>query len=341
LGKKAYITDCEGPITLNDNAFELAGHFIDYGEEFFTIVSKYDDILADEVKRTGYNAGDTLKLIVPFLKAYGATNDNITKFSSQKILLIPGASEMLNFINNIMPSFIVSTSYEQYIHALCDLTGFPHENTYSTKLDIDNHSISLKEKKRLQKMLKTIIQNPGFEILDDIFWKDIPQMNIGDIIPEVQTVGGEGKKEAVMDILNKNGLHASDVMYVGDSITDVQPLQYIKNKGGLSISFNGNEYAIREAEVAVISDNATIISILAYLFNRFDKKNVIEFIKKFQKDPESALQKNQIDPYLLKKIHKINLPQISIINRDNIGILTKESTGFRKKVRGEAIGGLG
>ena len=66
-----FITDCEGPISKNDNAFELTCHFIPDGDRFFTLISRYDDIQADIVKRPGYKPGDTLKLILPFLKAYG------------------------------------------------------------------------------------------------------------------------------------------------------------------------------------------------------------------------------------------------------------------------------
>jgi energy-converting hydrogenase A subunit R len=56
------------------------------------------------------------------LKAYGATNQNMEQFSSRNVLLIPGAQETLSMVNNLMPSFIVSTSYEPYIRALCDQT---------------------------------------------------------------------------------------------------------------------------------------------------------------------------------------------------------------------------
>ena len=31
--EKSFITDCEGPLTLNDNAFEMAVHFIEDGGE--------------------------------------------------------------------------------------------------------------------------------------------------------------------------------------------------------------------------------------------------------------------------------------------------------------------
>ena len=63
LYKKSFITDCEGPLTLNDNAFELANHFIDNGGELFKILSLYDDYLVDEVKKPNYKAGNTLLLI--------------------------------------------------------------------------------------------------------------------------------------------------------------------------------------------------------------------------------------------------------------------------------------
>ena len=54
-------------------------------------------------------------------------------------------------------------------------------------------------------------------------------------------IGGEGKKIAVLDIINKFGFENSDIMYVGDSITDVEPLRFAKEQEGLAISFNGNE----------------------------------------------------------------------------------------------------
>ena len=68
--------DCEGPLTKNDNALELSSHFILGGERLFTQLSRYDDILADMVKRPGYRAGNTLKLICPFLRAFGVKNQD-------------------------------------------------------------------------------------------------------------------------------------------------------------------------------------------------------------------------------------------------------------------------
>ncbi len=341
MGKKVFISDCEGPISINDNAYELAGHYIEDGEKFFTIISKYDDILVDEVKREDYYAGGTLKLIVPFLKAYGATNKDIVEFSRKNVLLIPGAKDTLQYIKSIMPSFIVSTSYSQYIQALCDLIEFPFENTYSTSLDMDECSISNEDKEKLMEYRKTIIENPDFEVIDKIFWDDILKLRIHEIMKNVNPVGGEGKKEAVLDIASKFGFENKDIMYVGDSITDVEPLRFAKEHDGLAISFNGNEYAIREAEIAIMADNTVMISIIADLFNRFGKKEVINFINSYMDNPEDAINKYSIDSGLKREIKQVNLPKIAIITSENFENLVNESKTFRNLVRGEAIGALG
>jgi len=359
--QRIFISDCEGPISKNDNAFELATHFIPQGDKFFTLISRYDDILADIVKKPNYKAGDTLKLIIPFLKAYGATNRNITEYSSNNVLLVPGAKEMLQFVKAIMPSFIVSTSYEQYIRALCNLIDFPYENTYCTKLDLDKYKLDEKEKERLKQLRKEMSALPPLEIprnakslhdfpirhqkaikrLDEIFWEEIARMEIGKIFDEVNPVGGYEKADAVQGITEKLGNELSNVMYVGDSITDVSAFRLVRKEGGLTISFNGNEYAVREAEIAVLSENAVVTAILADMFNKLSKNGVLKLIRDWS---HQALQKYGIETSLQKRISKLypeRLPKVEIITSDNKEQLMKESSAFRKTVRGEAIGKLG
>lgn len=341
MGRRFFVSDCEGPISINDNAFELAGHFIENGEKFFEIISKYDDILAEEIKRQGYNAGGTLKLILPFLKAYGANNRSIKEFSQENVHLIQGARDTLQFVFCIMPSFIVSTSYQQYIQALCDLTGFPFENTYSTKLDMSIYPLTTLERYKLIELRKKIINNPEFENLDEIFYKTIPPMKIGRMLRDVNPVGGEGKKEALLDIIKRFQFQASDLMYVGDSITDIQPLRYAHEEGGLAVSFNGNEYAVKEAEIAVMADNTLMISIIADLFNKAGKAEVFEFITSFGDDPQLAMYNYPVDPQLALKLPALSESKIEIIDDQNRERLKNESLKYRKNVRGEAIGRLG
>ncbi len=359
--KKIFISDCEGPISKNDNAYELTEHFIPDGNSFFALVSKYDDVQADIIKRPGYKAGDTLKLILPFLKAYGATNENIGKFSAEHILLIPSAGNTLRFVSSLMPSFIVSTSYEQYIHALCIVVNFPCENVYCTKLDIDKYEVANEEVERLRRVREEIATMPMIEIpesavsandfstrdqktvrrLGEIFWKEIAEMESGKMLEEVNPVGGYEKARAVEDIVKKTGSSLRDVMYVGDSITDVEPFRLVRENGGLTVSFNGNRYAVREAEVAVLSNNTIITSILADAFAKFDKTHVARFVEEWS---YSTLERLRVAPALQKRMAELypkDFPQVEIINSDNKNRLMEESSAFRKTIRGEAIGRLG
>jgi energy-converting hydrogenase A subunit R len=340
LGRKFVVSDCEGPISANDNAFELAGHFIEDGERFFQIVSHYDDILADEIKRPGYNAGSTLKLILPFLKAYGATNQNMKDFSQENVLLIPGARATMGLLQFIMPTYIVSTSYEPYIRALCDLTNFSFNQCYCTRLDLDSHPLGNADQDKLRQFLLSIVDNPDFDNLERIFWEELPEMEIYSLVEEVKPVGGEAKKEAVLDIMEKRGFQANDLMYVGDSITDVQPLNFAKENGGIALSFNGNEFALDNASIAVISDNTVITSVIADLFNRYDLKVVQDFALSFEKDPEKAVQEHPLNPQLASKLVETNT-RLEMVTENNLEELKEESSKFRKKVRGESIGGLG
>jgi energy-converting hydrogenase A subunit R len=206
---------------------------------------------------------------------------------------------------------------------------------------MDKYSINDEDKEMLMGFRKTILETPDFEILDKIFWDNIPKMEISKIIEKVNPVGGEGKKEAVIDIANKFGFENSDIMYVGDSITDVEPLRFTKEHGGLAISFNGNEYAIKEAEIAIMADNTVITAILADLFNRFGKDEVIKFIKSYMVNTEDALNNYPVNEKLKDAIKQVNLPKIAIINSENFEAVVNESKTFRRLVRGELIGALG
>jgi energy-converting hydrogenase A subunit R len=359
--QRIFISDCEGPISKNDNAFELTSHFVPDGDRFFALISKYDDVLADVVKRPGYKAGDTLKLILPFLKAYEATNEKIKEYSSRNILLVPGAGDTLRFVKGIMPSFIVSTSYEQYISSLCNLVGFSYGNVYCTKLDIDKYEIGEKESAMLRKIREEISAMEMIEIpenarsvddfskrdqetirrLDEIFWEEISRMESGKMLKEINPVGGYEKAKAVQDIIDKLDSRLDKVMYVGDSITDVPPFQLVRKNGGLTISFNGNEYAIREAEIAVLSGNTIVTSVLAEAFNRLGKDHVIKLVEEWK---PSGLKKYCATPMLrgrMLKLYPDAFPQVEMITDDNRERLKKESIAFRKTVRGEAIGKLG
>jgi len=359
--KRVFVSDCEGPLTKNDNAYELAAQFVADGDKVFSHISKYDDVLADIVKRPGYNAGDTLKLVLPFLKACDITDSQMQEFSAQTLILIAGTKQTLQHIRSLTEAFIVSTSYEHYIKALCDYVYFPFENTYCTRISLDKYAVKAEEKTKLEAIAKEITSLPMITIpseaktlkdlsnrdqetvnqLDEIFWKEIPKMKIGRIFSEVKPVGGEQKAAAIRGIVNKLQVPLSSVMYVGDSITDVQAFQLVREGGGFTVSFNGNGYAVRSAEVAVQAQNNTVTAVLADVFLKHGKAKVIGLVETWT--PED-LKDSGVNPAIVNHLLLLQangLPKVQTVTPKNMEVLSKQSSEFRKKVRGEAVGKLG
>ena len=359
--KRIFVSDCEGPISKNDNAFELMAHFVPEGDKLFTRISKYDDVLADVVKKPGYNAGDTLKLILPFLKTYDVTDLQMGEFSAKNILLIANSKGTLEQIRSKAEAFIISTSYQHYIEALCEALDFPYENTFCTRLSLDKYELTQEEKVRLKEIAREISQTPIVSIpplakslkdfskqdqkticrLDEIFWNEISTMAIGKIFWEVTPIGGRQKAEAVKDAAERSRVHLADVMYVGDSITDVEAFRLVRGNGGLTVSFNGNEYAIRNAEIAVLSENSTVTAIIFDLFFRLGKQETLRVLENWNRE---SLQQNMVNKSHLERLQSLYsgaLPKVQIVTTENMEMLIKESSEFRKKVRGEVVGRLG
>jgi len=358
--KRAFISDCEGPISKNDNAFEVTSRFVPNGDKLFTVISKYDDVLADFLKRQGYKAGNTLKFVIPFLKAYGVTDQKMREFSAQNLILIQNVKNTLRYVRSIAYAFIVSTSYEHYIKALCRILEFPYENAYCTKVSLDKYSVA-EEENKLQELAREISQMPIIQIpskakslvdfsgrhrkaiqrLDEIFWKEIAKMKSGRIFHEVNPMGGREKADAVKDAAERVGVDLEDVMYVGDSITDVEVFQLVKENSGLAVSFNGNQYAIKNAEIALLSESSVVTAIIADVFCRFGKQATVSLAEHWSRE---ALENSSVSPLLLNHLFELypkELPKVKIITGKNMETLATESSEFRKKVRGEVIGRLG
>jgi len=354
-----FVSDCEGPITKNDNAYEITTNFIPNGDQFFCNVSKYDDVLADVFNRSGYTAGNTLKLILPFLKAYGVTDGQMENFSADNIMLIADTQTTLKHIESIAKCYIVSTSYEHYIRALCKTVNFPYENTYCTKVSLDNIVISAQEMEALCERAREISQMPLIAIpndaktladfsskdqalierLDEIFYGELACMAASKFFRDVVTVGGEQKAESIRDAVEQIKVPFEKVMYVGDSITDVEALRLVKEKGGLAVSFNGNSYAVKNADVAVIAESNIVTAVIADVFYRFGREKALEVTKIWE---QNRLEESGVNLELLKQVFGSERgPKVQIVTSENMNVLATESNEFRRKVRGVAIGRLG
>jgi energy-converting hydrogenase A subunit R len=132
-----------------------------------------------------------------------------------------------------------------------------------------------------------------------------------------------------------------DLVYFGDSITDVEALNLVSENGGLAVSFNGNQYAVKNSEVVILSNSNLVTAIISDLFCKFGKEKTIEMLEKWN---APTLKKSNLNKDLLSLFlnnYGDKLPKVKILTPKNTNLLIKESNAFRKSVRGEAIGRLG
>jgi len=355
--------DCEGPLALNDNAFELCREFIQpQGDRFFQQVSRYDNYLAGVAKKPGCQTGDALKLILPFLKAHGLTNARIEAYSREHATLMPGAQGAFKFLHSRdFPIFEISTGYRPFAEAVGLKLGFARERIFSTELDLDRYSLSTAEAEELRRLQGEIAAAPAIElppdaataadlpapvaeaiaVLDRIFWERLPAMAIGALYQEVNPIGGPEKAKAVADSLTQTGLSMADTIYVGDSITDVQAFEAVRDGGGLAISFNGNRYAVNAAEVIVVADSAWPLAMLSAIFQLWGKQGVLEVACPETRDKSRSLVLPEavIEPIAMGlEGHVFNLYDQNAAEWDKV---IDESQAMRAKLRGEAVAALG
>ena len=344
---KSFITDCEGPLTLNDNAFELSEHFIENGGELFKTLSLYDDYLADIVKKDNYKAGNTLKLILPFFVVENISNEDLVDFSQNHIYAVNDSKFLLSYLKDAMNTYIVSTSYGQYIEAVSNYMEVPFENTFYTKVNLDKLTLTDDEIEKIKEFKDLILENPNdYELFDDIFFSQIAEMGIYENIKDIDVVGGEGKKLAIDEIIKRDNINVNGMLYIGDSITDVEPLEFARKNNGISISFNGNEYPLKVAEIAIVSPSAVTTAVIANVYAENDKNKVLEFINDYNcsNDLKKLFADYNIDAEINDKFFSVfneNYPTIQIITEENFDEILKISKEMRNNIRGQDIGGLG
>ena len=252
--------DLEGPLSPQDNAFELMKLFSD-GEKVFEVISRYDDLLTLE-EREDYEPGDTLALIVPFLVLHNVSEDDITTLAV-KASLTSGAYQLIFWLQSRgWKVFCISTSYEQYAIHITQKLGIYAHNVACTSFPLYKFRATLcKEDQQLLQQAEADIltmypvtdDNRIKQYLDDFSWQRLPATDAGSAMRQVEPVGGRRKVAALERFAAKYEESLSRWVVIGDSITDFRMLQVVEAAGGLAIAFNANEYALPSATMGLAS----------------------------------------------------------------------------------------
>jgi energy-converting hydrogenase A subunit R len=191
-----------------------------------------------------------------------------------------------------IPTYIISTSYTQHAFTITRKLNHPIENVRCTTLDFSLKPESADILGKLfddifPRYLKSGLDEVKDE-LDEYFFKEIPKSVFSPVFNSTIVCGGGRKREAVIELLECHDLSPKDAFAVGDSITDIQMLDYVNKNGGAAISFNGNEHSLRPANIAYSGRSIFPLRRLLKVF-----PDTLNYLSKVTKEDKELAAKNE------------------------------------------------
>lgn len=322
-----FVFDLEGPLSPMDHAAEamrVIGKKLGRPDffEFFQMLSLYDDELTIE-GWPDYNPGDTLRLIAPIISS-NLTDQEMVAIS-ETATLTPGAADLIATLDKA-DVYVASTSYHQHAHMIAKKLGLRKGNVNCTELP------RFKEFPYLEDLLRVFERYKKADIkkvkrdLDRIFWAFMEPDYL-----KTQVCGGQAKLDVVERVSKEKGVKIREVMAVGDSITDMNMLEGVANGRGLAVSFNGNQYSVPKANLAVSS-----LSLMALkpLVDAYPK--TLEFVKKWNSSKEKLnLLKPETRAYFAAHKLKPYYDEVRMSDLDEVVKRQKEMRMAMRKEYGE------
>jgi len=219
---------------------------------------------------------------------------------------------------------IISTSYEQHAYQIGAELGVSRDHIACTRLNLEDLRGRLTDddiaciRDIEEEILSTGDEEAVFQRLDDFYFGELKETALGDIFSQVRVVGGARKVRAMEEIAASHGMTPGDVVVVGDSITDFAMLGCVRDAGGIAIVFNGNEYAVPYANIALSGTDIGLLREFALACACGD--DAIELARTLEHDYRR-------DP---------RVDCLTSADADKIADVVEAHKQFRKLVRGEA-----
>ncbi len=300
---KMFICGCRGFLTCNDSTRDLCERIIPDGGHFYDVLSRYDSLVTYVLGREEAVAGNVPKFAIPFLKAYGATDNVMFEYSKKDLRFMPEARTTMDYLSKLMPTFITTSAYEQSMLALENELDVTLCEYACTESDIDHCMLDRVASKKLRAVAETIC---SLDIPDTEYRLNVPMsldkkdIKITNTLDEALADGMDPMGRALMetcipmnsskkayrllDLRRQNSIDLDGTVYIGGDHTDFQTMDLIRDGNGLSIAFNGSEFAIRGSNVAVVSESSTVGAVLAHVFYDKGIQAVYNLIDEWDRD---------------------------------------------------------
>lgn len=350
--KQLLCSSC-GFLQSNNSTRDLCSRFISNGDKLYDMISRYDDIVAYVLNRSEGRAGNTARFVAPFLKAFGMTDYKALEYTKEKLTMMPEAKRVMKYLMETMPTFVVTSSYEHNAMNICDEINLPLAAACYAEIDFDDYDVGRQEAKVVRDLAHRItdlkyprhvyelnvpvrLQKDEVDMvrtLDDIFGEKMHSLYASDMMRNMKSVGANEKAHYLIDLRRRTQIDFEGTAYIGGDITDIHVLDAIRDRGGLALSFNGCDFAVRKSNIAVMSRDCTVAAVLAQEFYNEGIEAVFDLVENWNR--ETLKKKDFPDPNLMRTMLESNpkkLPEVYIVNNDNMDEIAKKSDAYRKKL---------
>lgn len=351
---KSFVASCHGFLLRNDPVKDLCERYIDKGRNFLKVLRRYDDLTAYILGREEAVAGNSVKWAVPFLKAFGATDNGIYTWCRDHMDLVPGSCQAMRYITNLMPSALLASEYEHAIMPLNDALEAPDCNIECTALSMDSATFGRSDSRRLRELAAEIsslkVPSVKYEIdvpmevdeadvriittLDNIFQEEIPGISCAmSLMESIDPLNSFKKGYSLVNLRKETNIDFDSTVFVGSDHTDFQSLDLVRDQNGLAIAFNGEEFAVRGCNVCVNSNDSTVVAVLTQEFFNGGIQSVTDLVNNWNR--QYLKKADMPDRHLMDcmlKAHPRKLPEVHMVDKHNVEEISKTSETYRSKI---------
>lgn len=338
---KILFTDGEGPLVLKDLARDIANKRI--SPIYFDALSMWVAYVSEQPSPK-LRPGDTLSLIVPHLLAHNVTDEDLES-ESERARIAHGVKDYLSSLKSEgWEVRVISTTYTHLWRDVSKRLGISRSEIACTRLNlgvlqehfgssgflqladqteqfIDRNEQKIREALNafrgglpLEAVFATDPMKKVSYELEHFYFTQLPDLGFLPL-KEIPVVNGHRKVEAVFKFANELGFgEYNDIVYVGDSITDDLTLEFIRENRGLAIALNGDEFAIRNANVAVALDDRRNLKPLLDAWANAGMKGVQSFIEG-QPKSTSGKERGEVLEGQNMICHKVSIENVHEIAR--------------------------
>ncbi len=333
-----------GFLTRGDSLRHMCRRFIPNGDRFLDVLERYDMLTSYVIGREEAVAGSAAKWALPFLKGCGATDHSAYICAKESLKVMPGAKDAMKYLSALMPSYVTTSTYEQAMIPLMDALDAPLADSACSESLMDQSSFGRVYSKSIMKTAKKI---SGLEIPTKFYAlgketsldsKDIKIIECMDEVLDEKIEGpGEHLMESsammvsskkayrLLDVRRSANVDLDGMVYIAGDHSDYQAMNLVQENGGLAISFNGSEYAVRGSSIAVISRSATVGALLSYLFYDKGIQAVTDLVKDWSRD--ALMGMGFTDRYLADQLlsETTPWPEVYLVDKDNVDAVAERS----------------